>query len=260
MMPTDEEAKRYNQNLPGMGGVYNCVNGNLFAYAGNNPVRYSDPTGCWIDNENGTFTAEGGDTLWSLYGSEWKEKSSYQGDPTKLQVGETVGRRETSESLSSINTNSSERKPFLSNHEAFVSYQSNNGADAFYAGVGANFDIANGNFNLNMKTGIVFYESSWKVSDNKKFNFGLTKRASGLAADGMLGLQGSLFGVSADAHVFKGGGTIDITLWGTTISVGGDVMAGGIGGSILLGKNGFKAALDCGFGAGLQVTWRKEEQ
>ena len=43
--PVNEEAKRYNQNLPGMGGVFNHINGNLFAYAANNPVKYTDPDG-----------------------------------------------------------------------------------------------------------------------------------------------------------------------------------------------------------------------
>ena len=43
--PIDEEAKKYNQNLPGMGGVFNHINGNLFAYAANNPVKYTDPDG-----------------------------------------------------------------------------------------------------------------------------------------------------------------------------------------------------------------------
>ena len=31
--------------LPGMGGIFNSVNLSLFHYAGNNPVRYTDPTG-----------------------------------------------------------------------------------------------------------------------------------------------------------------------------------------------------------------------
>ena len=32
-------------NLPGMGGIFNHTNAGLFHYAGNNPVRYIDPTG-----------------------------------------------------------------------------------------------------------------------------------------------------------------------------------------------------------------------
>ena len=32
-------------SLPGMGGIFNHINGNLYAYAANNPVKYTDPDG-----------------------------------------------------------------------------------------------------------------------------------------------------------------------------------------------------------------------
>lgn len=37
--PVSDEAKKHNQNLPGMGGVFNHINSNLYHYAGNNPVQ-----------------------------------------------------------------------------------------------------------------------------------------------------------------------------------------------------------------------------
>ena len=43
--PVNDEARKRNKNLPGMGGVFNYVNLYVYHYAGNNPVKYVDPDG-----------------------------------------------------------------------------------------------------------------------------------------------------------------------------------------------------------------------
>ena len=43
--PIDDDAKKHNENLPGMGGVYNVINLHLYHYSNNNPLAYIDPDG-----------------------------------------------------------------------------------------------------------------------------------------------------------------------------------------------------------------------
>jgi hypothetical protein len=46
--PINDDIRKQNQNLPGMGGVFNYVNLHVYHYAGNNPVKLVDPTGAII--------------------------------------------------------------------------------------------------------------------------------------------------------------------------------------------------------------------
>ena len=82
----------------GEGGIYNTVNFSLYHYAGNNPVKYTDPTGMslddWQDNGDGTWTVKSeGAKLWDVWGADRQEKSGFDRDPRTLQVGETVGKK-----------------------------------------------------------------------------------------------------------------------------------------------------------------------
>ena len=59
LAPVNDDAKKHNENLPGMGGLFNTVNLSLYHYAGTNPVKYVDPDGNDIE-ETSIISFSGG--------------------------------------------------------------------------------------------------------------------------------------------------------------------------------------------------------
>jgi RHS repeat-associated protein len=78
-MPVDDDAKKRNQKLPGMGGVFNPVNMQIYHYAANNPVKYVDPDGQSADSPYGLMKP-------MLFGTE----AGYPAD-TGLDISAPVG-------------------------------------------------------------------------------------------------------------------------------------------------------------------------
>lgn len=86
-LPTGEQ-----NVLKGRGGTFRSSNLNAYLYGALNPLKFTDPNGMWIDEGDGTFRAEKGDTLYKLQeqtGLSWQE-TNFKGNPRHLQIGQRV--------------------------------------------------------------------------------------------------------------------------------------------------------------------------
>jgi RHS repeat-associated protein len=57
--PVNDEVRERNQNLPGGGGIFNLVNLHVYHYAGNNPVKYTDPDGRIVSAITAQYNMQG---------------------------------------------------------------------------------------------------------------------------------------------------------------------------------------------------------
>ena len=90
--PINDEARRNNANLPGMGGVFNHINCDLYHYAGNNPVKYTDPTGLMDENlENSNKINDCASALVSTGEAALKEAGKPQFTNTTSQAFNDLG-------------------------------------------------------------------------------------------------------------------------------------------------------------------------
>ncbi len=63
---------------------------NWYSSVSHNLVKYNDSPGMWTDNRDGTY-GTGRRYFIRLAGEDWQTQSGYEGDPTNLHVGDTVG-------------------------------------------------------------------------------------------------------------------------------------------------------------------------
>jgi RHS repeat-associated protein len=98
--PVDDEAKKRNGKLPGMGGVFNTVNLHVYHYAGNNPVKLVDPDGREIGYDENTDPRKVEDAInrFSYYQYEFNDKGQLQ----KTDKINDVGSEQYSEAIDTL--------------------------------------------------------------------------------------------------------------------------------------------------------------
>ena len=196
----------------------------------------------WHDNEDGTFTAESGDTLWGLYGEDWQGKSGFSRAPRTLQVGETVGRKIE-------NTKPDSRVACISDSQTqnaifwdFSAGKSDAGLTrALYTRGAINNDLNNGQLNLTVDLGGAEY--GFKTTTLSLFGGKVKARMDGnlgaFTGQGSIGIKDFAIGADGDISMLKASSTIHLSLFGINSKVSLEGFLGGLADGWRFGFNLF---------------------
>jgi RHS repeat-associated protein len=222
--PVNEEAKKRNGNLPGMGGVFNYVNLHVYHYAGNNPVKYIDPDGRTGDNPSENSTTE---TSTSVSTSINSVNGEVRNGPFKAEGTASVG--------------------YV---EGMIRFQANKkeGSQKGMIGMFGKASVAN----VSMKAGVG--NDNVSVSLKGVGDIGTTTAQAGVQYKGGFGLA-----VEGRASVASGRATVEFEVLGFQVEVGvsGHVLS--VSGSVMIGyfpSEGFKLKIGASLGAGADVLLR----
>ena len=220
----------------------------MFAYAGNNPIKYTDPDGNFtFDPHNPSRIIANLDDPNDLRAAAALLYDANLGY-TLTAYGETSGIVKNFKNYAEINNylNPNGLKIDLKISKAL---DEGSGARAFFFDGQLVYDPENLNINVNTNLGIA--DVTIPIVDRK--NVSIDINLQGMSASGLVGLESSRLGFDVDASIVNGSLNLSFKVGGKKYNI---VLEGIIGASAscLVGKDGFKFGAALGPGGSVSVT------
>ena len=224
----------------GEGGIYNHFNFNLYHYANNNPLKYTDPTGMsiddWQDNGDGTWTVKSeGAKLWDVWGAAYYEATGLTEEEARnIHVGDTFGKEKTP-------THSDAQTQNIGLWDLCAGKSNDGLTRALYTKGIINNDLNNGQLNLTVDLGGAEYgfETPKLSLFGGKFKASIDGAIGTFTGQGSIGIKDFAIGADGDISMLKAAGTIHLGLFGINSKISLEGFLGGLAGGQRSGFNLF---------------------